>query len=143
MFEIRLDEEGMKEDEEKEKEEGSKEEEEKEGDGKQKEEEVSDNSLCFSFTPPLLLLLSLSFCPWLPEQEVDPLNQTLSFQEGEELKLRDWSEVRRGWSQRTPQTLLDALANMDVNSVYNTVVEAEQGAFTPLKRLSEEAQKFI
>ncbi|XP_074513716.1 serine/threonine-protein kinase Nek5 isoform X1 [Sebastes fasciatus] len=98
MFEIRLDEEGMKEDEEKEKEEGSKEEEEKEGDGKQKEEE-----------------------------EVDPLNQTLSFQEGEELKLRDWSEVRRGWSQRTPQTLLDALANMDVNSVYNTVVEAEQG----------------
>ncbi|XP_044222543.1 serine/threonine-protein kinase Nek5-like isoform X2 [Thunnus albacares] len=61
------------------------------------------------------------------EEEVDPLNQTLSFQEGEELKLRDWSEVRRGWSQRTPQTLLDALANMDVNSVNNTVVEAEQG----------------
>ncbi|XP_045910734.1 serine/threonine-protein kinase Nek5-like isoform X2 [Micropterus dolomieu] len=61
------------------------------------------------------------------EEEVDPLNQRLSFQEGEELKFRDWSEGRRGWSQRTPQTLLDALANMDVNSVYNTAVEAEQG----------------
>ncbi|XP_041806195.1 serine/threonine-protein kinase Nek5 isoform X2 [Chelmon rostratus] len=59
------------------------------------------------------------------EEDVDPLNQTLSFQEGEELKLRDWSQLRRGWSQRTPQTLLDALANMDVNSVYNSMVEAE------------------
>nr|XP_033469655.1 serine/threonine-protein kinase Nek5-like isoform X2 [Epinephelus lanceolatus] len=86
MFEIRLDEEGVKEEAEKEE--------------KREEDE---------------------------EKEVDPLNQTLSFQEGEELKLRDWSEVRRGWSQRTPQTLLDALANMDVNSVFNTVVEAEQG----------------
>ncbi|KAL7385032.1 hypothetical protein ABVT39_013980 [Epinephelus coioides] len=95
MFEIRLDDEGVKE--EAEKEEKREEDEEKVGNGRQKEEEV------------------------------DPLNQTLSFQKGEELKLRDWSEVRRGWSQRTPQTLLDALANMDVNSVYNTVVEAEQG----------------
>lgn len=60
----------------------------------------------------------------LPQQEVDPLN----FQEGEELKLRDWEEGRRGWSQRTPQTLLDALANMDVKSVYSTVVDAERGA---------------
>lgn len=72
-------------------------------------------------------VFSLSFCPH-SEQEVDPLNQTLSFQEGEELKLRDWSEGRKGWSQRTPQTLLDALAKMDVNSVYNTAVEAEEGA---------------
>ncbi|XP_058470108.1 serine/threonine-protein kinase Nek5-like isoform X1 [Solea solea] len=56
----------------------------------------------------------------------DPLNKTLSSQEGEELKLRDWSEERKGWSQRTPQTLLDALANMDVNSIYDTVVETEQ-----------------
>lgn len=62
------------------------------------------------------------------KQEVDRLNQTLTFQEGEELKLRDWSEVRRRWSQRTPQTLLDAMANMDVISVHNTVVETEQGA---------------
>ncbi|XP_040004454.1 serine/threonine-protein kinase Nek5-like isoform X2 [Xiphias gladius] len=79
MFEIRLDDEGMKEDAEKEE-----------------------------------------------ENDLDPLNRTLSFQEGEELKLRDWSEARRGWSQRIPQTLLDALANMDVNSIYNTAVEAEQ-----------------
>ncbi|XP_028249946.1 serine/threonine-protein kinase Nek5 [Parambassis ranga] len=60
------------------------------------------------------------------EKEMDLLNRTLSFQEGEELKLRDWLEVRRGWNQRTPQTLLNALANMDVNSVYNTAVEAER-----------------
>ncbi|XP_072253507.1 serine/threonine-protein kinase Nek5-like [Leuresthes tenuis] len=59
------------------------------------------------------------------KQEVDLLNQTLTFQRGEELKLRDWSKVRRGWSQRTPQTLLDALANMDVVSVCSTAVEAE------------------
>ncbi|XP_059198844.1 serine/threonine-protein kinase Nek5-like isoform X2 [Centropristis striata] len=61
------------------------------------------------------------------KKEVDPLNQCLSFQEGEELKQRDWLEVRRGWSQRTPQTLLDALGNMDVNSVYNTAVAVEAG----------------
>ncbi|XP_056282264.1 serine/threonine-protein kinase Nek5 isoform X2 [Pseudoliparis swirei] len=61
------------------------------------------------------------------EKEVDPLNQTPSFQEGAELKLRDWSQVRRGWSQRTPKTLLDALANMDVNSASSTAAEAEQG----------------
>ncbi|XP_047457233.1 serine/threonine-protein kinase Nek5-like [Mugil cephalus] len=61
------------------------------------------------------------------DKDVDPLNRTLSFQEGEELKLRDWLEVRRGWSHRAPQTLLGALANMDVNSVYNTAVESEQG----------------
>ncbi|KAM9346926.1 serine/threonine-protein kinase Nek5 [Symphorus nematophorus] len=97
MFEIRLDDEEMPEAAEKEEEERGREEEE-EGDGGQQKEE-----------------------------EVDPLNRTLSFQEGEELKLRDWLEVRKGWSQRTPQTLLDALGNMDVNSVCNTVVEAEQG----------------
>ncbi|KAM6934584.1 serine/threonine-protein kinase Nek5 [Xenentodon cancila] len=59
------------------------------------------------------------------DDEVDLLNRTLNFQEGEEFKLRDWSEQRREWSQRTPQTLLDALMNMDVNSV--TAVEAETG----------------
>ncbi|XP_030614424.1 serine/threonine-protein kinase Nek5 isoform X2 [Archocentrus centrarchus] len=61
------------------------------------------------------------------DQEGDPLNQTLSFQEGEQLKLKDWLQVRRGWSNRTPQTLLNALANMNVNSVYNTAVEAGPG----------------
>ncbi|CAL8371183.1 unnamed protein product [Arctogadus glacialis] len=49
-------------------------------------------------------------------------NQRLSFQEGEELRHRDWSmgegrqgQVRRGWSERLPETLLDALAGMDVS----------------------------
>ncbi|XP_022062151.2 serine/threonine-protein kinase Nek5 isoform X1 [Acanthochromis polyacanthus] len=68
------------------------------------------------------------------DEEVDPLNQTLSFQEGEELKLRDWLEVRRGWSHRTPQTLLDALANMEVNSIYNTTVEAEEDQEAAVRR---------
>uniref|UniRef100_A0A1A8QRC5 non-specific serine/threonine protein kinase n=1 Tax=Nothobranchius rachovii TaxID=451742 RepID=A0A1A8QRC5_9TELE len=57
------------------------------------------------------------------KEDVDLLNQTLSFKEGEELKLRDWSKERKVWSQRTPQTLLDALDNMD--SVYSAVAEAE------------------
>lgn len=119
MFEIRFDDEGMKEDAEEEEEERREEQERREEE--EDKEEASDSSLSlfvfFSF--------SVSFCPRLPKQDVDPLNQTLSFQEGEELKLRDWSQLRRGWSQRTPQTLLDALANMDVNSVYNSMVEAE------------------
>ncbi|XP_014858173.1 PREDICTED: serine/threonine-protein kinase Nek5 isoform X2 [Poecilia mexicana] len=61
------------------------------------------------------------------KQEVDPLNRTLSFQEGEELKLKDWSKERKGWSQRTPQTLLDALANMAVSSAYSTAAEPSEG----------------
>ncbi|XP_069388796.1 serine/threonine-protein kinase Nek5 isoform X2 [Paralichthys olivaceus] len=59
------------------------------------------------------------------KEGVGPLSHTLSFQEGEELKLRDVLEERRGWSLRTPQTLLDALANMDVHSVYATVAEKQ------------------
>ncbi|XP_068428475.1 serine/threonine-protein kinase Nek5-like isoform X2 [Clinocottus analis] len=98
MFEIWLDEEGMKKSAEKEKEEGSEKKEDTLGDGRQ-----------------------------MKEEEVDPLNQTMSFQDGEELKLRDWSDGRRGWSQRTPQTLLDALANMDVNSASSTAAEGERG----------------
>ncbi|XP_028991548.1 serine/threonine-protein kinase Nek5-like isoform X2 [Betta splendens] len=61
------------------------------------------------------------------DNDMDPLNQTLSLQEGEQLKLRDWSAVRKEWTQRTPQTVLNALANMNVNSIYNTVMEAETG----------------
>lgn len=70
----------------------------------------------------------VSVCPCPPTQEVNLLNQTVSFLGEEKLKLRDWSERRKGWSQRTPQTLLDALARMEVNSVYSTAVEAEAGA---------------
>ncbi|CAJ1078559.1 serine/threonine-protein kinase Nek5 isoform X1 [Xyrichtys novacula] len=89
MFEIRLDNEGMKE-------------EVKKKEEKEKEEQK--------------------------EEEVDPLNRTLSFQQGEDLKIRDWSEeARRGWSQRTPRTLLEALGNMEVNSALNTAVETEPG----------------
>ncbi|KAM8855696.1 serine/threonine-protein kinase Nek5 isoform 2-T4 [Spinachia spinachia] len=103
MFEIRLDEETTKEDAEKEKEEGSKDEEEREGEG----------------SP-------------IKTEEVDPLNPTLSFQEGEELMLRAWSEERKGWSQRTPQTLMDALANMEVN---RTAAKAEQDEEAAGRRL--------
>lgn len=102
MFEIRLD--------------GADAEKEKEERGEEEEEQVSDGR-CFFTAPHRFTPLSLSLCPPppLPEQKVDPLNQTLSFQQGEELKLRDWSEVRRGWRRRTPQTLLNALCNMDVD----------------------------
>ncbi|KAM9709941.1 serine/threonine-protein kinase Nek5 [Menidia menidia] len=62
------------------------------------------------------------------KEEVDPLNQTLTFQRGEELKLRDWSKARKEWSQKTPRTLLVALANMDVNSVCGTPVEGGDAA---------------
>ncbi|CAL8266737.1 unnamed protein product [Lota lota] len=52
----------------------------------------------------------------------DLLNQCLSFQAGEELRHRNWSvgeggqgQVRRGWSERSPETLLEALAGMDMS----------------------------
>lgn len=108
MFEIWLDEKGMN----TERREDEEDQEEEVGGGRQ------NGELC----------LHSLILPLPPQQEVDPLNQTLSIQEGEELQLRDWSEKRKGWTQRAPQTLLNALANIDVNSVYNTAVEADQGA---------------
>lgn len=61
---------------------------------------------------------------------MDPLNQTLTFQAGEELKHREWIGVeakavaeedpgavrRKGWGKEAPRTLLGALANMEVSS---------------------------
>lgn len=69
---------------------------------------------------------------------MDPLNQTLSFQAGEELKLRDWSNIRRGWSQRVPQTLLDALANM---AVYDTAAESEEGYAAETQQNDEDVSR--
>lgn len=74
------------------------------------------------------MMSPFSVCPCPPTQEANLLNQTVSFLEEEKLKLRDWSERRKGWSHRTPQTLLAALAVMEVNSVYSTAVDAEGGA---------------
>lgn len=81
---------------------------------------------------------SLSFLPFSPPsvshglrptgQEVDPLTQTPSLQESEELQLGDWSETRRGWDRRTPLTLLDALAKLGVTSVCSGAAEAGEGA---------------
>ncbi|XP_072300237.1 serine/threonine-protein kinase Nek5-like [Eucyclogobius newberryi] len=48
--------------------------------------------------------------------EADPLNRTLSFEAGEQLQLGDWLERRKGWSQRIPQTLLDALGNCTIQT---------------------------
>ncbi|KAM6970594.1 serine/threonine-protein kinase Nek5 [Aplochiton taeniatus] len=85
------------------------------------------------------------------QEEIDPLNQALSFQEGEELSHRDWSmagegegpshrdwsmagegeghgaEGRKGWPQKAPQTLLNALAQMDVSSVCTTMDAPGEG----------------
>lgn len=66
-----------------------------------------------------------------PTQEVDPRKQTLDFvevkEEEEEEKEKvggewwekesepvDWPEMRKGWSQRSPQTLLDFLARVEL-----------------------------
>ncbi|XP_034042833.1 serine/threonine-protein kinase Nek5-like [Thalassophryne amazonica] len=96
MFEIRLDDEEVKEDTEEQK------------DGQGVEEKMNDGRE-------------------EEEEDVDLLNQTLSFQAGEELQVRDWTEMRRAWSRRTPQTLLDALAHMTFASVCSSVAEAEHG----------------
>lgn len=61
-------------------------------------------------------------------EQNEEVDQNLSFENGKQLKLSDWLEQRKGWSQRSPQTLLDALGNMDVMSVSNAAtVQSEQG----------------
>ncbi|KAJ8350143.1 hypothetical protein SKAU_G00252730 [Synaphobranchus kaupii] len=72
------------------------------------------------------------------EEEVDPLNQTLTFQGGEELRHRDQAGAgggvaggegaRKGWGQGAPQTLLNALAEMEVSSVCPTMLGLDLGA---------------
>ncbi|KAL0963686.1 hypothetical protein UPYG_G00309570 [Umbra pygmaea] len=72
-------------------------------------------------------------------EEVDSLNQALSFQAGEELSHRDWfgagqveatpiAPVRKEWGQAAPQTLLKALAELDVSSVCTTMAAELGGA---------------
>ncbi|XP_055006351.1 serine/threonine-protein kinase Nek5 [Boleophthalmus pectinirostris] len=68
------------------------------------------------------------------KEEVDPLNQTLNFEDGEQLQLCDWLEQRRGWSQRIPETLLDALGNMDVMSATASTVQTVQGKDDAVRR---------
>ncbi|CAB1347136.1 unnamed protein product, partial [Coregonus sp. 'balchen'] len=136
MFEIKLNDERIQEDEEKEKEEEKRDEERTVEDKKEDEQEVKNDMLpcCLSvyvhFNVGSDFTLdnggALKHLTIYPEE--DPLNQTLSFQAGEELRHRDWSraglgagqdegmprsEVRKGWGQAAPQTLLDALAEMD------------------------------
>ncbi|KAJ8252942.1 hypothetical protein GJAV_G00207410 [Gymnothorax javanicus] len=72
------------------------------------------------------------------EEEGDLLNQTLTFQAGEELRQRGQSGAgargrteegaRKGWGQEAPQTLLNALAEMEVFSVGPTMLGLELGA---------------
>ncbi|XP_056144870.1 serine/threonine-protein kinase Nek5 [Lampris incognitus] len=103
MFEIRLEEEGMKEDTAMEKEES--------GEENKKEKSVGNRG---------------------DEEDEGELNRTLSFQAGEELRHRAWwvdgeageeadTNVRRDWKQEPPQTLLNALAQMDISSVCSTM----------------------
>ncbi|XP_055727073.1 serine/threonine-protein kinase Nek5-like [Salvelinus fontinalis] len=76
------------------------------------------------------------------KEKEEKRDETLSFQAGEDLRHRDWSgaglgagqdegtprsEVRKGWRQAAPQTLLDALAEMDVSSVCTTMAVPELG----------------
>nr|XP_015219866.1 PREDICTED: serine/threonine-protein kinase Nek5 isoform X3 [Lepisosteus oculatus] len=73
------------------------------------------------------------------EEEVDMLNQTLTFQDGEDLRQVDWKPVgleggpqerpadgargRRLWGQEVPHTLLNAMANLEVSSALPTMSE--------------------
>ncbi|XP_028292782.1 LOW QUALITY PROTEIN: serine/threonine-protein kinase Nek5-like [Gouania willdenowi] len=59
-------------------------------------------------------------------EESHIFNQTLTFNENEKLTFRIWQEKRKEWSHRTPHTLLDALSNMDVNSLCWTAHEEKQ-----------------
>uniref|UniRef100_A0A096LPN6 non-specific serine/threonine protein kinase n=1 Tax=Poecilia formosa TaxID=48698 RepID=A0A096LPN6_POEFO len=65
---------------------------------------------------------------WFEQIHFKKLRPLHCDKEGEELKLKDWSKERKGWSQRTPQTLLDALANMAVSSAYSTAAEPSEGS---------------
>ncbi|KAL4609074.1 serine/threonine-protein kinase Nek5 [Arapaima gigas] len=71
--------------------------------------------------------------------EVDLLNQTLTFQAGEELRFREWphaeaeleAEQRKRWTKKSPWTLLNALAEMEVSSACTTMSDTglgDQGA---------------
>ncbi|XP_037095796.1 serine/threonine-protein kinase Nek5 isoform X2 [Syngnathus acus] len=48
--------------------------------------------------------------------EVDLQNQTVHLQEGEDIKVEGWAKPRRGWSQGPPETLMEALVHIDVDS---------------------------
>ncbi|XP_061081725.1 serine/threonine-protein kinase Nek5-like [Conger conger] len=75
------------------------------------------------------------------EEGDDLLNQTLTFQAGEELRQRGRAGAgagaggggtggegaRKGWGQGAPQTLLNALAEMEVSSVCPTMLELHVG----------------
>ncbi|XP_028819776.1 serine/threonine-protein kinase Nek5 isoform X2 [Denticeps clupeoides] len=58
------------------------------------------------------------------EEEVDPLNQTLSFQAGEELRHTEMG--RRAWGKKRPETLLNVLKDL---TIYSTL-SAERGSDT-------------
>ncbi|XP_055086673.1 serine/threonine-protein kinase Nek5-like [Periophthalmus magnuspinnatus] len=68
------------------------------------------------------------------KEDVDPLNQTLNFEDGEQLQLCDWLEQRRGWSQRVPETLLEALGNRDVMTATACTVQTEPGEDGAVRR---------
>ncbi|XP_035249827.1 serine/threonine-protein kinase Nek5-like isoform X2 [Anguilla anguilla] len=72
------------------------------------------------------------------DEEDDPLNRTLTFQAGEELRQRhragagdrvtEGEGARKGWGQGAPQTLLNVLAEMEVSSVCPTMLGVDLGA---------------
>ncbi|KAI1899179.1 hypothetical protein AGOR_G00058940 [Albula goreensis] len=64
------------------------------------------------------------------EEGEDLLNQTLSFEAGEELRRGasgGGGGGRRGWNQGAPQTLLSALSQMEVTSVCQTIAAPDLG----------------
>lgn len=55
--------------------------------------------------------------------EVD--RQTVHIRENQDKKLDEWAKPRRGWSQGPPQTLMEALVHMDVDS--DATLEVQPG----------------
>ncbi|XP_077393816.1 serine/threonine-protein kinase Nek5 isoform X2 [Festucalex cinctus] len=57
--------------------------------------------------------------------EVESQSQTVHLREGEEANVEEWAKPRREWSQGPPETLMEALFRMDVDS--NTTLEVQPG----------------
>ncbi|KAM4701673.1 serine/threonine-protein kinase Nek5 isoform 2-T3 [Discoglossus pictus] len=88
------------------------------------------------------------------EEEIDLLNDTLTFEHGKKLEDTDWCQVvsdqklkasqlksdhqavdnRRQWAQRKPETLLHFLEAADITSIQNTLDSLEQAEDIPANR---------
>ncbi|XP_066562493.1 serine/threonine-protein kinase Nek5 isoform X3 [Amia ocellicauda] len=91
------------------------------------------------------------------EEDLDVLNQTLTFQDGEDLKQKGWRGVepeghrqgqsphgarRKQWGQRPPHTLLNAMAELQVSSVCHTMIAHELDGTAAEHKVPERRQQW-